>query len=560
MKASEQKHKQLQLQRSDYGGLGTCSGKQTAFWGRRFVRNQKKEKGCLTKRWIDYEKRPVYTSAVIAKRKACVPLIKSLKKSDTKAQILFPARIRISLCDGQKMALTYYHNQFLNKWLRMVRMDKKHDSAKPVMSLSELVEGLEKCSGKVKFKYPSHQTSFSDDVLILKNTTKTHQVDQLAKSLGQKPKKAYSLRIRAEPSKFSTSKKTVAEYKRNRVTPKARQHNDCEKSFQCKQSHDIQKLNPTGEKLIKSAACGMSSKHRTDFNKKCQQDQNNKHMSENSIKPAEYNSHVNRFQSKKPQQVHSKEKPHKCAECGKCYKHKSHLHRHQLNHKGLKRYECKDCEKSYKDKAALYRHHWVHTENKPFECTVCRLGFVRKANFEAHSLIHNSENMFKCSDCGRTFTRKRSLMQHQFIHAEVRPFKCITCGKSFASHTRLVRHEMIHTQEKPFKCTECGRSFNYRPHLIRHQLIHTVKPCVCEECGMSFRRKNHLLSHHLVHTGERPFECSKCWRTFAEKAQVSQHEKLHSQECKFTCSEYENIYSAETSLCRHQQIKQKRMQ
>ncbi|XP_043936883.1 zinc finger protein 154-like isoform X2 [Protopterus annectens] len=429
-------------------------------------------------------------------------------------------------------------------------------AAKPVISQSELLEGLEKFAGKIKFKYSSHQTSFSGEVPLLKNTIKCHPVNHLVKSFGQKTKKACGLRRNAEDkhSKFSTSKKTVAEYKRSQMTPEAHQHTDCEKRFQCKQRHARQQCNPTDEKLIKGAACGPSSKHRTDLNEKHQPDQNNKLTSENSVKHAEYDSHVNRFQSKKPQQVQSKEKAHKCAECGKCYKRKTHLRRHQLSHTGLNHYECKDCGKVYKAKSTLYRHQWVHAEIKPFECTVCRTVFVKKANFKAHSLIHKSENMFKCSDCGRTFTRKHSLLEHQFIHAEVRPFKCITCGKSFARNNRLVRHEMIHTQEKPFKCTECGKCFNYRPHLTRHQLIHTVKPFVCEVCGKGFRRENHFLSHHLVHTGERPFECSKCWRTFAEKAEVSQHEKLHSQECKFTCSDCGKIYSSKTSFYRHQQI------
>ncbi|XP_043925865.1 protein FAM114A2 [Protopterus annectens] len=44
-----------------------------------------------------------YTSTTITKRKECVPFIKNLKKADIKAQVLVPARIKITLSDGQKI-------------------------------------------------------------------------------------------------------------------------------------------------------------------------------------------------------------------------------------------------------------------------------------------------------------------------------------------------------------------------------------------------------------------------------------------------------------------------
>ncbi|NWW71194.1 ZN551 protein, partial [Climacteris rufus] len=55
-------------------------------------------------------------------------------------------------------------------------------------------------------------------------------------------------------------------------------------------------------------------------------------------------------------QLHDREKPCKCLECGKSFSQSSSLIQHQMVHTGERPYECGECGKNFRRRCDLIRH------------------------------------------------------------------------------------------------------------------------------------------------------------------------------------------------------------
>ncbi|XP_073540679.1 uncharacterized protein [Phyllobates terribilis] len=194
-------------------------------------------------------------------------------------------------------------------------------------------------------------------------------------------------------------------------------------------------------------------------------------------------------------------------------------------------FSCSECGRRFKRKDHLKRHQTLHKDERPYSCSECGKGYNHMSVLVEHQRIHTGERPFLCNECGKSFIYKSALFIHQKIHSGKRPFFCLYCGKCFTRKSVLIDHVKIHTGEKPFLCQECGRSFTQRSAFAKHQRVHTgEKPFSCSVCGNCFAQKSCLLLHEEIHTGVKPFSCSECGKSFINKRALVRHEKIHTKQ------------------------------
>ena len=89
-------------------------------------------------------------------------------------------------------------------------------------------------------------------------------------------------------------------------------------------------------------------------------------------------------------------------------------------------YECNRCGKQFKDKYYLRKHENIHTRKKTYVCDICGKSFNQNSGLYTHKKLHFDQNPFKCQvvGCGKAFTTKNSLTSHESEHTGIRPFAC----------------------------------------------------------------------------------------------------------------------------------------
>ncbi|XP_063791279.1 zinc finger protein 646 [Pseudophryne corroboree] len=295
-------------------------------------------------------------------------------------------------------------------------------------------------------------------------------------------------------------------------------------------------------------------------------------------------------------------RPYQCEECGRSYRHAGSLFNHKKSHK-IGQYCCSICDKTYSNLMAMKNHQRTHYEAKRHHCSQCGKTFRWKRQLYRHQVVHaqdgpqssdshlpseageaivvddhkeetstlshkrprttryrsssatkktnkTSEQLSSlkpvCLACGILFASYDELESHQCNEnmsdmlasgkegtedptssEEGRPYQCNVCGRTYRHAGSLLNHKNTH-ETGLYKCSICHKQFFNTMAIKNHLRTHTAeKRFQCVDCGKAFRSSRELICHSRVHTGERPFHCPTCNRGFSSKLTLRHHQRTH---------------------------------
>ncbi|XP_039441482.1 zinc finger protein 420-like [Culex pipiens pallens] len=124
---------------------------------------------------------------------------------------------------------------------------------------------------------------------------------------------------------------------------------------------------------------------------------------------------------------------HTCSICQANFSRPLQLRDHLNKHKGIKPYKCRkaNCDAHFYGARARITHEH-NCGSVPLECQVCGKVFKTKSRLTRHQTVHSEERNFPCSVCTKRFKSSYAASVHMRIHTQEKPFCCPVCAQGFA--------------------------------------------------------------------------------------------------------------------------------
>ncbi|EDV92346.1 zinc finger and BTB domain-containing protein 49 [Drosophila grimshawi] len=222
---------------------------------------------------------------------------------------------------------------------------------------------------------------------------------------------------------------------------------------------------------------------------------------------------------------------YKCEHCDKIYRGKYTLRQHVKRDHDINRSEafvCLECNAQLPRLRQLDEH--VVSVHGGAPCLYCGRRYKTRHELKRHQLKHTNERNVACNHpgCDKRFFTVRHMRNHSKVHSEQKNFVCESCGYSCRNKETLRVHLRSHTGERPFGCKVCEKRFPSHSGLREHMAMHsTERPHVCTVCDATFSRQKGLYHHKFLHAETKQFVCKLCGNAYAQAAGLAGHMRKH---------------------------------
>ncbi|XP_066433054.1 zinc finger protein 646 [Eleutherodactylus coqui] len=234
------------------------------------------------------------------------------------------------------------------------------------------------------------------------------------------------------------------------------------------------------------------------------------------------------------------------------------LESHQESPKEDRPYKCNQCDKSYRHAGSLVNHKKTHQIGL-YTCLICQKEYSNPMGLKSHLRTHSEEKRFKCEQCGEAFRMSQQLYNHRkSLHGystpngekitrspkfEVQAPVLVESSNLMSNLENYIAESMLpvdfpHLVSKCYPDEKAGEEDLPIEDVEGHEVFTDEKDqpndsnieeyrYKCNQCGKAYKHAGSLANHKQSHVIGL-YQCAVCFKEFSNLMAMKNHCRLHS--------------------------------